>query len=248
MRALPTAALLDAWESGVGRSLCERALTLLSAACPDTPPDQLSCLPMGQRDSRLLALRELTFGRRLNAVVRCPRCMAQLEVAFDAADLRGATGAEDLEMSEPAVFTVALGDDEARFRLPNSLDLSAVAFERNISRARRLLLERCIVAITHGGSPSSIDVAVPQLLDMIEQCMAQVDPQGDVQVMFTCASCGHQHEVAFDIASFLWSEIDAWASRTFLDVHTLAKAYGWREAEILAMSPVRRQHYLDLVS
>ena len=65
--------------------------------------------------------------------------------------------------------------------------------------------------------------------------------------MFACASCGHRHEVAFDIASFFWGEIDAWASRTFLDVHALAKAYGWREAEILAMSPRRRQHYLDLV-
>ena len=101
-------ALLDAWERGVGRSLCQRALTLLSAACPDTPRDQLSRLPMGQRDSRLLALRELTFGHRLNAVVRCPRCLAQLEVALDATDLRGATGTEDLEVSEPAVFTVAL--------------------------------------------------------------------------------------------------------------------------------------------
>jgi hypothetical protein len=32
------------------------------------------------------------------------------------------------------------------------------------------------------------------------------------------------------------------------DVHALATAYGWREADIVAMSPWRRQVYLDMVS
>jgi hypothetical protein len=31
------------------------------------------------------------------------------------------------------------------------------------------------------------------------------------------------------------------------DVHELASAYGWRESEILALSPQRRQAYLELV-
>jgi hypothetical protein len=31
------------------------------------------------------------------------------------------------------------------------------------------------------------------------------------------------------------------------EVHTLAWAYGWREADILAMSPARRQFYIELV-
>jgi hypothetical protein len=30
------------------------------------------------------------------------------------------------------------------------------------------------------------------------------------------------------------------------DVHALASAYGWREADVLAMSPMRRQVYLEL--
>jgi hypothetical protein len=31
-------------------------------------------------------------------------------------------------------------------------------------------------------------------------------------------------------------------------VHSLASAYGWSEAEIVRMSPMRRQRYLELVS
>jgi hypothetical protein len=50
-----------------------------------------------------------------------------------------------------------------------------------------------------------------------------------------------------DIASYLWSEIHAWAGRMLRDVHALAAAYGWREADILAMSPWRRQAYLEMI-
>jgi len=31
------------------------------------------------------------------------------------------------------------------------------------------------------------------------------------------------------------------------DVHTLARAYGWRERDILTLSPTRRQFYLNMV-
>ena len=36
------------------------------------------------------------------------------------------------------------------------------------------------------------------------------------------------------------------ATRLLGEVHTLARAYHWREAEILAMSSRRRQAYLEL--
>src|SRR5262249_461923 len=159
--------------------------------CPDTPSDQLARLPIGQRDSRLLRLRELTFGPRLNGVAQCPRCFAQLELAFDAAEAGGALAIQH-PGPQPQTFTPPIHSAEVGFRLPNRLDVAAIAFERNVSRARRLLLERCVIAITHSGSTSSIDAATPQLLDATVQRMAEVDPQGDVQVMFACPSCGNQ--------------------------------------------------------
>jgi hypothetical protein len=47
--------------------------------------------------------------------------------------------------------------------------------------------------------------------------------------------------------SFFWQELDDWADRVLRDVHELASAYGWPENEILALSPRRRQCYLDLI-
>lgn len=48
--------------------------------------------------------------------------------------------------------------------------------------------------------------------------------------------------------SFFWDEINHWAKRLIHDVHILAVAYGWSEEKILALSPWRRQAYLDLVN
>ena len=62
-----------------------------------------------------------------------------------------------------------------------------------------------------------------------------------------CADCGHRWVSAFDIVSFLWSEIDNWAKRLLREVCALATALGWREADILAMSAQRRQLYLQII-
>ena len=49
---------------------------------------------------------------------------------------------------------------------------------------------------------------------------------------------------SFDIVSFFWSELTAWSIRILDHVHRLASAYGWSEADILTMTPSRREMYL----
>jgi hypothetical protein len=53
--------------------------------------------------------------------------------------------------------------------------------------------------------------------------------------------------VLFDAGSFFWSELGAWARRLLHEIHSLARAYGWSESEILTLSPARRQAYLELI-
>ena len=43
------------------------------------------------------------------------------------------------------------------------------------------------------------------------------------------------------------AELATQAKRLLREVHFLARAYGWREADILAMSARRRQAYLEMV-
>jgi len=144
--------------------------------------------------------------------------------------------------------SLSLADFEVSFRLPNSLDLAATEDQRDITAARDRLLERCLLVVRHNGEETSTDQLPTSVVDTIIERMVQADPQADVQLALTCSACSHQWQAIFDIASFFWSEIDAWAHHLLREVHTLAYAYGWREADILAMSPRRRQLYVERLS
>ena len=78
--------------------------------------------------------------------------------------------------------------------------------------------------------------------------MAECDPQAEVLIDMECPDCGHRWQMLFDIAAFLWTEIAVAAKRLLREVHTLARAYGWREADILSLSAARRQFYIEMVT
>jgi hypothetical protein len=77
--------------------------------------------------------------------------------------------------------------------------------------------------------------------------MSNADPMADIHLALNCPSCEHKWMAPFDIVAFLWREISAAARRLLREVHTLASAYGWTESEILALSPVRRRAYLEMI-
>ena len=240
MRPLSVTELLAAWERGLEKTLPERALTLL-AVCSDEAPDALARLSIGRRDARLLRLRELTFGAQLVSLAACLACGERMECTFNVADLRGAPETEPAE-----VFTLKLDDEEVRFRLPNSLDQLALSACADVAAARGLLLQRCLLTV-HGADDGGARLP-PDAWERIAEQMERADPQADMRLDMSCAACGQRWQEAFDIGSFFWAELDAWARRTLLDVHTLARAYGWSERDILNLSEPRRQFYLNLIN
>jgi uncharacterized protein (UPF0212 family) len=242
-RGLSACGLVVAWEQGLGRTPAEQALTLLATAYPEIPPDRLAALSIGQRDACLLTLREWTLGSRLVGLATCPACAERLELAFDVANIRASPPAE-LEGSE--TLSVSVAGYDVTFRLPNSLDVNAARAD-DVDAARQRLLRRCVLAANQGGEQRPVDDLPAEVVAAIVERMEQADPQANVQLALSCPTCGHGWQAIFDIAPFFWSEIEAWAYRILREVHTLASAYGWREADILAMSPWRRQVYLSMV-
>ena len=241
MQALSASKMLSVWERALGRTTPERALALLAAACPEMSAEDLGALSVGRRDQLLIALRERTFGSRLTSLAACDACGESLELVFDCSDI--STGEET---QVPAELSIEREGYEARFRLPNSGDLVAVARCDDAETARRSLLERCVTTASREGSlvpPAELPNTV---VEAVEARMSDADPQADVRLALDCPACGHKFLAAFDVVAYFWSEINAWAYRLLGEVHTLASAYGWREEDILAMSPWRRRIYLEM--
>lgn len=244
MRPLAARDLLRIWEQGEEQHPVDRALTILAAACPEQTWDELAALSIGQRDALLLALRELTFGPRLGGLATCLQCHGQLEFAVDVPDILQANpgGRVDPELS----FT--LRGSEIRFRLPNSLDLAAVARSDSVDAARRLLVRRCVLQAWNGETAVAADDLSDELITALAAEMVRRDPLSEVQLDLHCPECDQRWRTILDIVTFLWAEISAQAQRCLHEVHALAQAYGWRETDILAMSARRRQHYLEMAA
>lgn len=243
MRPLSTAELLTGWEQGSSAPSYGRMFALLAMACPELSHEALSELSVGQRDARLLKLREWTFGSQLLSVANCLSCSERLEWSVNTTDLY--VDPEDAPASE---MKVDIGAYSVRFRLPTGLDVAAVAATQDPAIAETVLLERCVLEARLGNLEIETGKLDPEVTNAIARTMSEADPHADIQFALTCPSCGHCWQALLDIESYFWAELNVWARRVFSEVHVLASAYGWREPDILNLSPFRRQYYLGLVS
>lgn len=253
-----TRELLAVWESTIEQPRFRKAIVLLCAACPEASGAALEQMSIGERDRRLLGLRERLFGSKMSSLAICPRCDERIELSFDVRDIL-------VDQKEPlsgtgdgGVMTVTVEAYEVQFRLPNSLDLAAIIPGSAPEDVRRQLLARCVLKIDYplgSGQENGDEIARQYGVDIlpepvrhaINERMARADPQADIQLVIACPKCRHEWRSVLDIASYLEKEIHAWAQRLLTDIHLLASAYGWSEADIMAMSSIRRQAYLQML-
>jgi hypothetical protein len=238
MRSLSAAQLLEVWERGTKEHPVERALTLLSACC-DEPRSELAALSIGRRNAHLLEIYERLFGSELEAFAQCPQCGERLEYHLTTRELSVAAPQQELPL------VLEMEETSLRLRLPNSTDLRAASEAHSPDDARRILLDRCVVETLspHATNPGALPDSV---VEKIASCLAQADPQAEALIDLSCCACQWSWQVLLDIEVFLWTKISALARRLLREVHVLARAYAWQEHDILGMSALRRQAYLEM--
>jgi hypothetical protein len=243
MAALTASKLLNVWERGFSQMPAEQALTLLHASVPELSFDAIASLPVGERDASLLRLREALWGPQMVAVAPCPRCSEGLDLTLSTEEiLLGASGPREAE------YALRVDGFFVRFRPPTGEDLISLTPADSPEAAAAKILQQCLISAHRGAKSIGVSDFPPSLVDAIDRMMAESDPLAEIRLNLSCPACGHCWFAPLDIVSFLWSELDAWARRTLRDVHTLARAYGWREQDILALSSTRRHFYLGLVN
>ncbi|MER6090211.1 hypothetical protein [Streptomyces bluensis] len=243
--------LLATWEAGLAEAPAGRALLLHRTARPDLDARALPVLPVGAREADLFTLRRALFGERMQVRLECGACGEDMEFDLDAGEFARTLGGPDESVvrmgeggrEETTVVRVAEGGWDVEFRLPGVADLTAVA---RAADPRGALIARCLVSAVRDGTAVGADELPAPVQRRIAEAVEAADPGADVTLNVACPECGHATRAELDIASYLWTELDAWARDVLLDVHLLATAYGWSEPEILALSPLRRRYYLEL--
>ncbi len=232
MRALTQIEFLSLWETGRSLHPLDQALLTIQAAFPEAG-ESVADWPLGRRNRALAELHCAAFGPALHGWTTCIQCGEQLEFQMD-----GLALAE----SQHSAYEERIVVGHLKYRLPTSRDLAAVAAEKDATVAARHLLQQCCVE-----DDLPAQTLNTEEIDTIGEAMAAADPLAEILLKFDCPSCGAFFDESLELTSFLWAQIEVRARRLLLGVHKLASAYGWSEAEILSLSPVRREAYLEMV-
>jgi hypothetical protein len=246
MSALSSADCLDLWEHGFRLHPLDRALLVLGAVLPEAPYEILADWPLGRRNSALAEFHCACFGRNLQGRICCPQCAEKLEFQIDGQALLNKEAAPHPRSVSPqrgegrsaGASVVVKGHP---FRLPTTRDLARVVQETDTRLAAIQLIESC--RTDAGETAAWLDEDVEE----IGEKMASADPMAEIRLAFDCAKCGHQWDESLDIVAFVWMQIEARAKRLLMEVHTLARVYGWTERETLSLSETRRRLYLEMV-
>ena len=231
--------LLSLWEGGVSQPDIDRGDRLLRAL----DLDQSRPRTLGERTVRLLDLHARLFGSQADLLSHCPACGADAQFAVDCAEL-----ASQMEPADPVgPHHLAVDEIEIAFRLPTCADVAAASTSDEDAFVRRLL-ERCVLSCSRHGERVEPDAWPDGIVDALSNRIESLDPGASVSFALRCPACGAQWRAPLDCAQLVWQKVQAAAERLLLDIDALARAYGWREPDVLALSPVRRAAYVQMIA
>ncbi len=182
-------------------------------------------LSLGARDRALIQLRAAWLGLRMPCVDRCAHCGEKVEFLAPLAAL--GQPVEEPTLPECGSYSP---------RLLTTADLLAVE-HLPPDAARQALAE----------AAAGRSLLRPEDAAQIAGWLAAADPMAHVRLDMRCEACGGSWSRPFDIVRLLWQELRALGQRLLHDIHRLALAYHWSEAEILALPRLRRQAYLEML-
>lgn len=237
---IPTAAtLLAAWEAGAGASAPDRAPSLLRSLGAIAADEAVEELTVGDCDARLIALRRGLFGETLEVLADCPECGEEVELALALADVQPPIGGRP---ADPVAIDA--GGYRVLCRLPRNRDLHTLDPDDEPSAVRALVARCAVRAHDRDGAELAATELPDATLDDVARALAQRDPGAQTEVRIQCPG-GHEWVEELNIRAVVWTDLTEWLGRTLTETHRLAQAYGWSEAEILAMAPWRRRWYLE---
>ena len=216
---------------------------------------QVRELSIGDRTTLLLSLRRLLLGKVMQCILQCPSCPGKMDLQLNLDDL---IVSADHEPETHYDDVVEFGAERLHvsFHLPAASDVeAAIQVSRGVPEQAVLALgRRCIESVTRVVTdrdlpPAKLD-EIDWPADLFPEISARIeklDAQAEIKLSLVCPDCGHAFETCLDPGEFLVRELSERQRMKHHEVHLLAKAYHWSEADILRMGPRKRQIYLDLL-
>lgn len=201
-------------------------------------PLDMASLPATDLDAAALVIRQAWIGDTIRTDIACPApgCGERIDVAFGIADyLRHHRPRRPRGVTETPGAWFTLDRAQVRFRIPTVADLLAASAA---TRPVQELTGRCVEA-----------PEMPRALARrVDHALAALAPGLDDLIGGACPACEGVVTMRFDPLCYVLAELRNVFSGVYLDVHTLAAAYGWPEDAILALPRGRRRRYASAIT
>lgn len=204
-----------------------RGATLLVEVGQAADVDAASTITLARAGAVALDLLRDSAGPVLATVLTCPGCAEPLDVPLVLDELAATTAVPDEEVRV----------DGAVVRAPTTADLVAASSAPDPSRALR---DRC-VRWESDLSADRRDAALAQVDEVAERLTGAAG----ISLRLECPACGAPVSADVDLVALLDDRLQGDARRIVAEVATLAAAFGWSEADVLALPARRRAAYLD---
>ncbi len=181
----------------------------------------------------------LFFGDRIPCHDWCPECDTHLGVELSVQALIATQQAAPEVSGE-----LSCGDWIIEYHLPMHQDLTRFTAVDAVEDLRLNLLRVTVDRVTENFEARTLEEIPAEIMQALAARIEEEDPLAAAEMALGCPDCGVHWESGFDACAVFLARLEAWARRTLLEVHQLAMRYGWSEAELLAMRPVRREAYL----
>jgi hypothetical protein len=203
--------------------------TCLSSAGAPLPEGEVWSWTVNRRLQGLLAVTLATRGEYWTLTADCiaAGCGEPMDLPLRLSAFR--------RTEDPLRIRVALADGaHMELSLPTGEDQRAWLREAQV--APQALLQRLLVGST-GDLP-------PAAFPTVEAALAEADPLTALEIETRCPVCGADNWIPLDLEQLCLRLLVAEQPRLLDDIHRLALAYHWSEAEILAVPAARRRQYL----
>jgi hypothetical protein len=237
-------ALLELCERCESLPAPQRALAILGAAYPAADERAVFGERLGAWHAALLRARSASIGGTLEMLDRCPSCAERVELSVAAgALLKEARAAAQRELSVVAGSLHILCRPLTGADWIESFESTA---EGAVSAAKRLL-GRAVLSVREADTEKGLEDLSDAHWEAIAGQLAEADPLSEILFGLCCPRCAESWDVVLDPADYFYRELAASSRRLLLQIHALAGAYGWTEAEILALGASRRAAYVKLI-
>lgn len=210
----------------------------------DVPtPSRIEALCVADRQFLMRCLAVSLDMENIWLTARCTRCGDPFDFFIKQSELPVKEGGEGFPF---ASVETSLG--LCRMRVPNGADQVAIAAIEDSELALQTLVHRCIVAFPDTpdgeGKPENLGEKLTEDdFRRVEAALEEVAAEVTTTVQADCPECRQANLIEIDPYMCLQHG----QTNLFSEIHILASAYHWSEAEILCLAKNRRQRYLKLV-